>query len=230
VPAPDIRDPAAVREMFGRIAPGYDLANHLLSGGLDFRWRARAARIVADWRPSRVLDAACGSGDLALAIQRRITAAEVIASDFAPEMLEIARAKGVRKTVLADAMALPFPDETFDTVTVAFGLRNMQDWKAALGEMRRVLRGGGHLLVLDFSLPAGLMRPPYRFYLHRVLPLVAGAVTGQPDAYHYLGSSIEEFPSGSSMLHLLADASFSQAAAQPLTFGIATIYTAVRGT
>lgn len=222
------RDPDAVRAMFGRIAPRYDLANHVLSGGADFLWRRRAAKMVEAWRPRRVLDLATGSGDLALAFQRRLPEATIVAADFSPEMLEVARRKGVRETVLADALQLPFQTDSFDCVTVAFGLRNMADWGAALREMARVLRAGGHLLVLDFSLPLGALRPAYRFYLHRCLPLLASLVTGQRDAYDYLGRSIEKFPSGRGMLELIEKSGFSNASAEPLTGGIATIYLATK--
>jgi demethylmenaquinone methyltransferase/2-methoxy-6-polyprenyl-1,4-benzoquinol methylase len=223
------RDPQAVRAMFGRIARRYDLANHVLSGGADFLWRRRAAKIVEDWQPKRVLDLASGSGDLALAIQRRLPNATIVAADFSPEMLEIARRKGVRETVLADALQLPLESASFDCVTVAFGLRNMSDWSAALGEMGRVLRTGGRLLILDFSLPAGPLRPAYRFYLHRCLPLLASLVTGQKAAYDYLGGSIEKFPSGTEMVELIERNGFANASAEPLTGGIATIYTAAKG-
>jgi demethylmenaquinone methyltransferase/2-methoxy-6-polyprenyl-1,4-benzoquinol methylase len=220
------RDPDAVRAMFGRIARRYDLANHVLSGGADFLWRRRAAKIIEGWQPKRVLDLATGSGDLALAIQRRLPEAAIVAADFSPEMLEVARRKGVRETVLADALQLPFEAGSFDCVTVAFGLRNMADWSAALREMSRVLRSGGHLLILDFSLPTGALRPAYRFYLHRCLPLLASLVTGQKAAYDYLGGSIEKFPSGGEMLELIEKNGFATASAEPLTGGIATIYTA----
>jgi demethylmenaquinone methyltransferase/2-methoxy-6-polyprenyl-1,4-benzoquinol methylase len=210
--------------MFGRIARRYDLANHLLSGGADFLWRRRTAKIVAGWRPRDVLDLATGSGDLALAIQRQLPDAKITAADFSSEMLEVARGKGVLKTVLADALQLPFENESFDCVTVAFGLRNMADWDRALREMSRVLRSRGHLLVLDFSVPAGALRPVYRFYLHRCLPWMASIVTGQKAAYDYLGGSIEKFPSGREMLELIERNDFSMAAAEPLTGGIAMIY------
>ena len=212
--------------MFGRIARRYDLANHLLSGGADLLWRKRAAKIVETWRPRRVLDLATGSGDLALAMQRRLPEATITATDFSPEMLGVAQGKGVRKTVLADALSLPFPGESFECVTVAFGLRNMADWSLALREMGRVLRPSGHLLVLDFSLPAGALRPAYRFYLHRCLPILASLVTGQKAAYDYLGGSIEEFPSGDEMLRLIEQNGFTTASAHPLSGGIATIYVA----
>lgn len=214
--------------MFGRIARRYDLANHVLSCGADFLWRRRATKIVAGWRPRDVLDLATGSGDLALALQRRLAEARITAADFSPEMLEVARRKGVARTVLADALQLPFESGSFDCVTVAFGLRNMADWDRALGEMARVLRSGGHLLVLDFSIPTGALRPAYRFYLHRCLPLLASIVTGQKAAYDYLSGSIEKFPSGSAMLELIERNGFTMAAAEPLTGGIAAIYCAAK--
>jgi demethylmenaquinone methyltransferase/2-methoxy-6-polyprenyl-1,4-benzoquinol methylase len=220
------REPDAVRAMFGRIAQRYDLANHLLSGGADFFWRRRAARIVERWRPRHLLDLAAGSGDLAIAIQRRLPEAKITAADFSPEMLKVAQRKGLRETVLADALRLPFADESFDCVTVAFGLRNMADWNAALREMNRVLRTSGHLLILDFSLPVGPLRPAYRFYLHRCLPLLASLVTGQKDAYDYLGGSIEKFPSGAEMIRMIEQNNFAAATAEALTSGIATIYCA----
>jgi demethylmenaquinone methyltransferase/2-methoxy-6-polyprenyl-1,4-benzoquinol methylase len=223
--APVSRDPDAVRAMFGRIARRYDLANHLLSGGADFLWRRRAAKIVAAWNPRDILDLATGSGDLTLVIQRRLPEATITAADFSSEMLEVARGKGVAKTVLADALRLPFENESFDCVTVAFGLRNMADWDRALREMSRVLRARGHLLVLDFSIPTGALRAAYRFYLHRCLPLLATIVTGRKAAYDYLGGSIEEFPSGQEMIALIERNGFGMATAESRTGGIATIYT-----
>ena len=211
--------------MFGRIARRYDLANHLLSGGADFLWRRRAAKIVAGWQPRDVLDLATGSGDLALALQQRLPGAAITAADFSPEMLEVAREKGVAKTILADALELPFESESFDCVTVAFGLRNMADWDRALREICRVLRSQGHLLALDFSIPGRLLQPVYRFYLHRCLPLFASIVTGEKAAYDYLGGSIEKFPAGAAMRGLIEKSGFTMASAEPLTGGIATIYT-----
>jgi demethylmenaquinone methyltransferase/2-methoxy-6-polyprenyl-1,4-benzoquinol methylase len=222
------RDPEQVRAMFGRVARRYDLANHLLSGGLDFWWRRRASEIVAQWQPRRVLDLATGSGDLALTIARNLPQAEITGADFSPEMLAVARAKGLTKTVVADALQLPFADAQFDVVTVAFGLRNMADWGAALAEMARVLMPGGHVLVLDFSLPPGRWRPLYRAYLHHGLPWLADLITGQKAAYDYLGDSIEKFPSGLDMCALIEANGFRDAQSQPLSGGIVTIYTASR--
>ncbi len=226
VPATVSRSPGAVRDMFDRIARRYDRANHLLSGGIDILWRRRAAAIVASWRPARLLDLATGSGDLALAIARKLPKAAITAADFSEEMLSIARTKGVQNTVVADALQLPFADCSFDCVTVAFGLRNMADWGAALREMARVLAPSGHVLILDFSIPCGALRPAYRFYLHRCLPTLAALVTGQGDAYEYLGASIEKFPSGGAMTALIEENGFRSAEAIPLTGGIAAIYIA----
>ena len=141
-------------------------------------------------------------------------------------MLDRARAKGLLKTVLADALHLPFPDSTFDAVTVAFGLRNMESWPGALREMSRVLTPGGHLLVLDFSLPGAPLRAPYRLYLHHILPVIAGVVTREKEAYQYLGDSIEKFPAGPAMLSMISESGFTSAACEPLTAGIVSIYTA----
>ncbi len=214
--------------MFDRIASRYDFANHLLSGGVDFLWRRRAAGLVRQWQPGRVLDLATGSGDLALTIARKLPNAEITGADFSEKMLAIARAKGLARTVVADALHLPFADGSFDCVTVAFGLRNMADWGAALREISRVLASGGHVLILDFSIPAGALRSAYRFYLHNLLPTVAGFVTGQQNAYTYLGASIEEFPSGNAMVQLINANAFADAHPNPLTGGIATIYTATK--
>ena len=225
--------------MFGSIAPRYDLANHLLSCGIDFYWRKRVAEIVASWRPNKapkdfaspdhfgVVDLATGTGDLALALQRKMPEAEIIGADFSEEMLAIAKRKGVRQTILADAMRLPFGDASIDCVTVAFGLRNMEDYGGALREMARVLKPHGHLLVLEFSLPEmSILRGAYRFYLHRCLPLLGSFLTKKKSAYDYLGDSIEQFPNGDAMLRLMESSGLNHASAEPLTGGIVTIYTA----
>src|SRR5437879_12720397 len=128
---------ARVREMFGSIAARYDIANHLLSCGIDFSWRERAARIVTDWHPHSVADIATGTGDLALALQKKLPDAEITGVDFLPEMLDLAKRKGVRQIVLADAMSLPFGAASFDCVTIAFGLRNLETWAACLAAMSR---------------------------------------------------------------------------------------------
>ncbi len=218
-----------VREMFGSIARRYDLANHLLSCGVDFCWRARAADIVANWRPRNVADLATGTGDLALALQKKLPRANITGVDYSPEMLELARQKGVRQVVLADAMKLPFPDGSFDCITIAFGLRNMENYSQALTEIARVLTSKGRLLVLEFSLPrTPILRALYRFYLHRCLPLLGSFLTRKKSAYDYLGDSIEAFPSGHEMCELMRTSGYISPTFQPLTGGIVTIYTCTR--
>ncbi len=223
----NVRGPGAVRQMFDSIAKRYDLANHILSCGFDFYWRKRVAEIIAHWRPQRIVDLATGTGDLALAMVKELPNAEIIGVDFSEEMLAIARRKGLRKTIVSDAMALPFEDASFDCVTVAFGLRNMKDWDAALREMWRVLRSTGHLLILEFSLPRlSILRGVYRFYLHRCLPFLGSFLTQKKTAYDYLGDSIEEFPDDAAMRRQLEAIGFCAVSVESLTGGIVTIFTA----
>ena len=217
-------DPAYVRDAFARIADRYVLTNHILSCGADLWWRRVVTARIKAWQPARLLDVASGTGDLALTIQHSCPECEVIASDFCAEMLAHAARRGVAHTLVADALALPFPDASFDVVTVAFGLRHMADYPTALREMARVLRPGGHLVILDFSLPSGLLRFPYRFYLHRILPHLAGWLTGHKDTYQYLGGTIETFPAGAAMIELLESCGFRQAACTPLTGGVVSLY------
>jgi demethylmenaquinone methyltransferase/2-methoxy-6-polyprenyl-1,4-benzoquinol methylase len=143
-------------------------------------------------------------------------------------MLGHAARRGMSETLVADALDLPFGDGEFDVVTVGFGLRNMASWEGGLREMGRVLRAGGHLLVLDFSLPENLLRGPYRVYLNKVLPRIAGWLTGQRDAYEYLAGTIERFPSGAAMVEFIEKHGFEDGQWTPLSGGIASIYTAVR--
>ncbi len=217
-------DAVYVRDAFARIADRYVVTNHVLSGGMDIWWRRVVTSRIRKWRPRRLLDVASGTGDLALEIQDACPDCEVIASDFCAEMLAHAASRGIANTVVADALDLPYPDASFDIVTVAFGLRNMADYPAALREMRRVLKPGGRLVVLDFSLPGGILRHPYRLYLHHVLPRLAGLVTGEKDAYEYLGGSIEQFPAGTAMTDLMESAGLRETTADPLTFGVVTLY------
>ncbi len=213
--------------MFGSIARRYDLANHILSCGCDFLWRKRAAQVVLGWNPTTIVDLAAGTGDLTLALDKVLPHAEIVAADFSEEMLAVAKSKGVRRTTTADALALPFPDGSFDCLTIAFGLRNIKDWDAAVREMARVLNDHGHLLIMEFSLPRmSILRGVYRFYLHRVLPLVGSLLTRKKSAYDYLGDSIEQFPGGEAMLRLIEANGFRNATAEPLSGGVVTIYAA----
>lgn len=218
------QDPQFVKGAFAKIADRYVLTNHVLSLGTDILWRKKVGRIVRKWNPAKVLDVATGTGDLALEIQRKCPEAKVLGTDFCPEMLAHATKAGVYETEVADAMNLRFEDGEFDLVTVAFGLRNMANWQDAVKEMSRVISPGGHLLVLDFSLPRGVLCKPYGFYLNKILPKMAGVLTGQREAYEYLAGSIGEFPSGQKMLPLFEKAGLKNCQWTPLSGGIASIY------
>lgn len=221
-----MQDPNFVKSAFAKIADRYVMTNHVLSLGTDILWRKRVGQVVMDWAPDRILDIATGTGDLAIELQRVCYDAELIASDFCPEMLAHAARRGVKNTQVVDAMNMPFDDDSCDVLTVAFGLRNMADYPKALQEMRRVIRPGGHLLILDFSSPDGLLRKPYEFYLNKILPKIAGKLTSEEEAYTYLAGSIGDFPSGEAMCDLIAEQGYKEPRCEPLSGGIASIYTA----
>ena len=223
------KEPDTIRSLFARIAYRYDLANSLLSLGCDSLWRANVGARVKCWSPAAILDLATGSGVLAQELQRQIPAARVVGADFCAPMLTFARRRGLSELVVADGLALPFRDGQFDVVTVAFGLRNMASYDVALCEARRVMRPGGHLVILDFSLPKPPLRDVYRIYLHRVLPILAGWLTGEPDAYHYFAGTIEGFPKGEAMLELLRRCGYLNCDARPLSMGVVTVYTGQKG-
>lgn len=224
-----MQDAGFVRQAFAGIARRYVLANHVLSLGIDILWRATTARLVRDLQPSRVLDLATGSGDLAQALQRACPLARVIGADFSVPMMREAQARGFHQVVAADGLNLPFQDASFDVVTVAFGLRNMASWPGALREMQRTLTPGGHLVVLDFSIPATPgIRQAYLFYLKRIMPRIAGLLTGRTAAYTYLCSSIEQFPCGKAMEELIGSCGFSVVETHPLSFGVASLYIAAK--
>ena len=231
-------DPTAVNSMFARIAGRYDLANHLLSGGLDVWWRHCLVKAVARQAPANVLDLATGSGDVAFALNRGVPPGTAITGmDFCQPMLDQADAKkaslpDAQKAALTfrpgDGLALPLPDVSFAAVTISFGLRNMADRHRSLQEMHRVLRPGGRLYVLEFSQPSTWFRPLYFFYLRRLLPLIAGAVTGDRAAYVYLNETIEQFPGRDALAAEITAAGFSQVKARALTFGSVALHEAAK--
>jgi demethylmenaquinone methyltransferase/2-methoxy-6-polyprenyl-1,4-benzoquinol methylase len=230
-------DPVAVNFMFGRIARRYDLANRLLSGGTDQWWRRRLVSAVARAHPVSILDIATGSGDVAFALADRMPRAQITGVDFCAPMLKEAERKkaaaqqGNYVSVQfreGDGMALPFPDDAFDAVTISFGLRNMADRGRSLREMYRVLRPGGRLFVLEFSQPQRWLRPFYLFYLRRILPLVAGKLTGDREAYVYLNETIEQFPSASALTKEIQAAGFAGVSACPMSFCIVALHEGVK--
>jgi demethylmenaquinone methyltransferase/2-methoxy-6-polyprenyl-1,4-benzoquinol methylase len=223
--------------MFGRIAGRYDLANHLLSGGMDIWWRYRLVNAVRRAHPAAVLDLATGSGDVAFALARRLPQTTIITGmDFCQPMLDQAvvkqRAAGTRYDNITfrqgDGMALPVPDASYDALTISFGLRNLSDRHRGLCEMRRALRPGGRLFVLEFSRPQAWFCPFYFFYLRKILPTIAGSVTGDRDAYVYLNETIEEFPNRAALATEISAAGFKSVTSFGMTFGIVALHQAVK--
>lgn len=225
-----------VTRMFDAIAPEYDRLDHMLSFNIDRRWRRKVAVMVNKLRPGKVLDVAAGTGDLAIAMARRMPVTSFTAGDLSEGMLGIGMEKAVAKKVdrriafiKADAEKLPFTEGEFDAVTAAFGVRNFQDIPAGLGEMYRVLRPGGEVFILEFSMPEGkIFGPLYRFYFKKILPRIGGLVAKDYDAYRYLPGSVEEFPGKERFLELLAGAGFTGCRARPLTRGVAQIYSGMK--
>ena len=230
-------DPEAVNSMFGRIAHRYDLANRVLSGGIDIYWRIQLVSAVKRTEPKRVLDLATGSGDVAFALGRSLRKGTLIVGmDFCAPMLEEADLKKAQnpeafahvKFRQGDGLALPLPDGSQDAVTIAFGLRNMADRAKCLSEMRRVLRPGGRLFILEFSQPWTWVRPFYALHLWLVVPLLAGLLTGDRGAYRYLGDSIGAFPGAKALSSEIRAAGFSGVTARRMTMGIVALHVAER--
>ena len=222
--------------MFAEIAPRYDAVNRMLSGGIDLWWRRVTVNRAAPPASGAILDVCTGTGDLALAYAAKAgLQVRVVGSDFCRPMLD----RGVEKSadrnlpvewIEADAMDLPFDDDEFDLVTVAFGLRNIAQTDRGLAEMARVCKPGGRLAILEFSLPSNpLIRRSYLWYFRNVLPRLGNAVArNHADAYTYLNQSVEEFPSGAALASLIKAAGFDRVEQIPLTFGIATLSIATK--
>ena len=212
--------------MFDRIAPVYDVMNRVMTAGLDQRWRRETVKAVV--RPGdRVLDACCGTGDLAVAALDA-GAHEVVGLDFSPKMLELARAKQPSVAWLeGDVTAMSFPDGDFDSATVGFGVRNVSDLPGALSELRRVLKPGGRLGILEITTPTGFLAPFYRLWFDRIVPLLGRLLKGG-SAYTYLPASVRRFPKADELARLLEEAGFEQVSYRLFAGGIVALHTGAR--
>jgi len=226
----------AVREMFTSIAPRYDLLNHLLSANVDRLWwhrTARTFRLILRGPAATALDLCCGTGDMALALRKQNSDARIIGADFSHAMLTRAFAKPPAGSPItwieADALRLPFKDNSFDLVTSAFGFRNLADYDAGLREIFRVLRPGGECGILDFSEPGGLVGKIYNVYFKSVLPRIGRLVSGNERAYAYLPASVKRFPSPPELIGRMQQAGFQETSWTPYTFSIAGLFRGKKG-
>jgi len=223
----------AVRVMFDDISPKYDFLNHFLSFGIDYRWRKTLVGILRTYKPNSVLDVATGTGDLAIAIEH-IKPQKIVGIDISEKMLEIGRQKinekGLNQVITlrrADAEKIPFSDNTFEAITVAFGVRNFENLELGLMEMKRVLRPGGVMLILEFSHPSSFpMKQLYWIYSRFVIPVMGRLISGNRKAYTYLPESVAAFPSGQKFVEILSGLGLINARRRSLSSGIASIYLA----
>ncbi len=231
------RHPSRISAMFDAIAPRYDFLNHFLSAGLDILWRRRAIRSLALTGREVVLDLCTGTGDLAIAArQARPGAVRVVGVDFSGAMLALGQQKVRRRGLAAsvavvrgDASHIPMADDSVDAITIGFGIRNVDDRGAACREMRRVLRPGGRLAILEFSMPTSpVFRHLYLSYFRHILPRLGAWISGHGSAYTYLPASVDAFEVGAFM-DLLRKSGFVDVANDPMTFGSVYLYTARRG-
>jgi demethylmenaquinone methyltransferase/2-methoxy-6-polyprenyl-1,4-benzoquinol methylase len=220
-----------VRQMFSSIATRYDVTNEVLSFGIHRLWRRAAVRYSGAKEGDSVLDCATGTGDLALVFKRKVGASgRVVGTDFCPEMLQSAPAKAQKEGLpvefqVADAMALPFADATFDVASIAFGIRNVDDPVKCLKEMARVVKPGGRVVVLEFGQPQGVFGALFRFYSKTIMPAIGGLLTGNRAAYEYLPRTAAAFPAGERFLHLMDQAgAYRERVANPMTFGTSYVY------
>jgi len=222
-----------VEEMFNHISPKYDLLNHLLSANIDKLWRKKTIKLLKPWHPELILDVATGTADFAIEATA-INGARVIGIDISEGMLGVGRTKVYKKglakrieLIKADSEKLPFEKDTFDAAIVGFGVRNFENLKAGLAEIKRVLKPGAVFYVLEFSKPAkSPYKQIYQFYSTNILPLIGRMVSKNSNAYTYLPESVNEFPDGDKFLTILAEVGFVESKYILQTFGIATIYEA----
>ena len=232
----DLSKKEEVRVMFDNIAPKYDLLNHTLSMSVDRLWRRRVVKVVRRAKPRRILDVATGTGDLAIAMARRIDGVHVLAVDLSEGMLDVGRRRaevrgldGGSDPARADAEHLDVATASVDVATVAFGVRNFGDLAAGLRELARTLKPGGKVVILEFSRPANpVFRTLYEFYSYRILPRIGGLISRDRRAYEYLPASVGEFPGPAEFLKILEAAGFRNCKARSQSFGIAQIYVGER--
>ena len=223
-----------IANMFDRISPKYDALNHLLSLNIDKVWRRKTAKEVAKGHPKTILDLATGTADLAIAVAKRNPQAHIIGLDISEKMLAIGKIKikkqGLENQVelhLGNAAELPFEDNVFDAVTVAFGVRNFEDLEKGLSEISRVLKPHGQAVILEFSMPERFpIKQLYQLYFKRLLPIIGKAVSKDGNAYEYLPQSVEKFPKPDTFCKTLTSFGLNCSKPKPLTFGIATLYAA----
>ncbi|MCP3929932.1 MAG: bifunctional demethylmenaquinone methyltransferase/2-methoxy-6-polyprenyl-1,4-benzoquinol methylase UbiE [Bacteroidetes bacterium] len=221
-----------VSKMFDNIAPSYDLLNRLLSLGIDTVWRKKAIRLLKPQQPKFILDVATGTGDVALELVNQLNPDKVIGVDISSQMLDIGKEKVKKKNLdntiqlqLGDSENLAFEDNTFDAVTVAFGVRNFEHLEKGLEEMRRVLKKGGKLVVLEFSKPRLFpFKQVFQLYFKYILPLIGKITSNDPKAYKYLFESVQAFPEGDQFLSILNKTGYKLTLCIPLTLGICSIY------
>ena len=224
-----------VRQMFNNIARRYDFLNHFLSAGIDYSWRRKAINMIGKNHPKTILDVATGTGDLAIAALK-IKPEKIIGIDIADDMVEVGINKIKKKNLqdiihlqTGDSENLDFPNETFDAVMVAFGVRNFENLKKGLSEMHRVLKPGGQVLILEFSQPSKFpVKQFYNFYFRYILPFLGKIISGDKSAYTYLHDSVEVFPFGQQFMDILKETGFANTFHKSLTFGIASIYSGIK--
>lgn len=226
------KDKESIKTMFNDIAPRYDFLNFVLSMGIDKHWRRRVVNKVKKDAPSEILDIATGTADLAIALHKKNPDAKIIGGDLSIEMLEIGRAKiekqmfGSSITLMeCDALSLPFEDSKFDVVTCAFGVRNFENLDDGLSQIYRVTRNGGNIYILEFSKPTtSFISTLYLLYFKHILPRIGKIISHNSGAYKYLPDSVLSFPDGEDFVKKLEHAGYKECVAQPVSFGIATIY------
>jgi demethylmenaquinone methyltransferase/2-methoxy-6-polyprenyl-1,4-benzoquinol methylase len=227
---------AEVEQMFDKIAPKYDLLNRVLSLGIDISWRKRALSLLRPQAPQQMLDVATGTADVAIMAAKMLRPRQIIGIDIANQMLDIGRGKiaqgGLAGTIqleTGDSENLRFADDSFDAVTVAFGVRNFENLEKGLAEMRRVLRPGGRLVVLEFSKPHIFpFKQLYNAYFRYALPLIGRLTSRDMRAYTYLFESVQAFPEGQAFTHILSTTGYQDPICERLTLGICSIYTATK--